>query len=118
MVKILVVDDAAFIRMRCTKLLTQSGYEVVEAATGVQAVEAYKSARPDAVLLDITMPDMDGLTALKEMRKIDPEAKIAMLSALGQQSVVMEALKAGAKDFVVKPYEPERVLGTVQKLLG
>ena len=118
MVKVLVVDDAAFIRMRCTKLLTQNGYEVVEAATGVQAVEEFKSANPDVVLLDITMPDMDGLTALKQIRKIDPEAKIAMLSALGQQSVVMEALKAGAKDFVVKPYEPDRVLGLIQKLLG
>ena len=118
MAKILVVDDAAFIRMRCTKLLIQSGYEVVEAATGVQAVEAYKASRPDVVLLDITMPDMDGLAALKEMRKIDPEARIAMLSAMGQQAVVMEALKAGAKDFVVKPYEPERLLGTIQKLLS
>ena len=118
MAKILVVDDAAFLRMRCKKLLTQSGYEVLEAATGSQAVEAYKANRPDAVLLDITMPDMDGLTALKELRKIDPDARIAMVTAMGQQSVVMEALKSGAKDFVVKPFEPDRVLATVKKLLS
>ena len=118
MPKILVVDDAAFMRMRCKKLLTQSGYEVVEAATGTQAVEAYKDDKPDAVLLDITMPDMDGLTALKEMRKIDPDARIAMVTAMGQQSVVMEALKSGAQDFVVKPFEPDRVLATLKKLLA
>lgn len=117
MVKILVVDDAAFMRMRCKKLLTQSGYEVVEAATGVQAIEAYKDDKPDAVLLDITMPDMDGLTALKEMRKLDPNAKVAMVTAMGQQSVVMEALKYGAQDFVVKPFDPDRVLNTLKKML-
>ncbi|MFQ6027966.1 MAG: response regulator [Dehalococcoidia bacterium] len=118
MAKILVVDDAAFMRMRCSKLLSQKGFDVVEAATGAQAVESYKADQPDMVLLDITMPDMDGLSALKAIKKIDPEAKIAMVSAMGQQAVVMEALKAGAKDFVVKPYEPDRVLATVQKLLG
>ena len=114
---IMVVDDAAFMRMRCKKLLTQSGYDVIEAATGAQAVEAYKENKPDAVLLDITMPDMDGLTALKEMKKLDPDVRVAMVSAMGQQSVVMDALKSGAKDFVVKPFEADRVLATVKKLL-
>lgn len=117
MAKILVVDDAAFMRMRCKKLLSQSGFEVIEAATGAQAVEVYKESRPDAVLLDITMPDMDGLTALKELKKLDPNVKVAMVSAMGQQSVVMEALKSGAKDFLVKPFDPDRVLATVRKML-
>ena len=117
MTTIMVVDDAAFMRMRCKKLLAQSGYDVLEAATGAQAVETYKTNKPDVVLLDITMPDMDGLTALKEMKKLDPNARVAMVSAMGQQSVVMEALKSGAKDFVVKPFEPDRVLATIKKLL-
>ena len=117
MPKILVVDDAAFMRMRCKKLLSQSGFDVVEAATGAQAVEVYKESRPDVVLLDITMPDMDGLTALKELKKLDPNVKVAMVSAMGQQSVVMEALKFGAQDFLVKPFDPDRVLATVRKML-
>ncbi len=117
MAKILVVDDAAFMRMRCKKLLSQSGFDVIEAATGAQAVEVYKEDRPDVVLLDITMPDMDGLTALKELKKFDPDAKVAMVSAMGQQSVVMEALKFGARDFLVKPFDPDRVLATVRKML-
>ena len=118
MPKILVVDDAAFMRMRCKKLLTQSGFDVVEAAIGAQAVEVYKEDHPDVVLLDITMPDMDGLTALKELKKLDPAAKVAMVSAMGQQSVVMEALKFGAQDFLVKPFDPDRVLATVRKNAG
>ncbi len=99
---IMVVDDAAFMRMRCKKLLTQSGYDVLEANTGAQAVEVYKECRPDMVLLDITMPDMDGLAALREIKKIDPNAKVAMVTAMGQQSIVTDALKAGAQDFVIK----------------
>ena len=118
MVKVLVVDDAAFMRMRCKKLLTQSGHEVVEAATGSQAVDMYQSDKPDLVLLDITMPDMDGLTALKEIRKIDPDARVAMVTAMGQQSMVVEALKAGAKDFVIKPFDQDRVLAAISKLLA
>ena len=115
---IMVVDDAAFMRMRCKKLLTQSGYDVVEANTGAQAVEMYRESRPDMVLLDITMPDMDGLAALKEIKKIDPDAKVAMVTAMGQQSIVTDALKAGAQDFVIKPFEPDRVLAAVRKILG
>lgn len=118
MAKIMVVDDAAFMRMKCVKLLTENGYEVIEAETGAQAVEKYQSSKPDCVLLDITMPDMDGLTALKELRKIDPGARVAMVTAMGQQSIVMEALKSGASDFVVKPFDAERVLNAVGKLLG
>lgn len=118
MATLLVVDDAAFMRMRCSKLLTESGYQVVEAENGVQAVKQYQTHRPDAVLLDITMPEMDGLAALREIRKLDPNAKVAMVTAMGQQAIVMEALKAGARDFVLKPFQSERVLATVKKLVG
>ncbi|MCH7712669.1 MAG: response regulator [Chloroflexi bacterium] len=118
MAKIMVVDDAAFMRMRCKKLLIQLGHEVTEAATGSQAVEAYKNNRPDMVLLDITMPDMDGITALKEIREFDPDARIAMVTAMGQQSMVMEALKAGARDFVIKPFDQDRVLAAINKIMA
>lgn len=118
MPKIMVVDDAAFMRMKCAKMLTASGYEVMEAGTGIEAVEKYKTCRPDAVLLDITMPDMDGLNALKRLRQLDPAARVAMVTATGQQSIVLEALKAGAMDFVVKPFEPNRVLAAVKKMVG
>ena len=118
MSKIMVVDDAAFMRMRCAKLLTENGFQVVEAATGAEAVTTYKSDTPDGVLMDITMPDMDGLAALKEIIKHDPNAKVAMVTAMGQQSLVMEALKSGAQDFIVKPFDHERVLGAVAKLLN
>jgi two-component system, chemotaxis family, chemotaxis protein CheY len=105
-------------RMRCSKLLTENGYEVVEAENGLDAIAKYKESKPDAVLLDITMPEMDGLTALKEIRKVDPEAKVAMVTAMGQQSMIMDAIKSGAKDFVVKPFQPDRVLAAVKKLIG
>ena len=118
MPRILVVDDAAFMRMRCKKLLTQSGYDVIEASSGSQAVEMYQSDRPDMVLMDITMPDMDGIAALKEIRAIDPDAKIAMVTAMGQQSMVMEALKSGARDFVIKPFDQDRVLEAVKKMMA
>ncbi len=118
MPRILVVDDAAFMRMRCKKLLTQSGSDVIEVSSGSQAVEMYQSDRPDIVLMDITMPDMDGIAALKEIRAIDPDAKIAMVTAMGQQSMVMEALKSGAKDFVIKPFDQDRVLEAVKKMMA
>lgn len=114
----MVVDDAAFMRMRCTKLLIENGYNVLEAENGVQAVQQYQQHRPDGVLMDITMPEMDGLSALREIRQIDPKAKVAMVTAIGQQSTVMEALKAGARDFVVKPFQSDRVLATAKKLVG
>lgn len=116
MATILVVDDAAFMRMRMSKILTEAGYQVVQAENGLEAVEKYRSEKPDAVLMDITMPEMDGLTALKEIRALDPAARVAMVTALGQQQIVLEAVKSGAKDFLVKPCEGDRVLAAVSKL--
>jgi two-component system chemotaxis response regulator CheY len=118
MAKILVVDDAAFMRVRATKVLEDAGHEVAQAENGLEAVKQYAAWRPDAVLLDITMPEMDGLEALKEIRKIDPNARVAMVTAMGQQAIVMEALRAGAKDFVLKPFQPERVLAALKKILA
>ena len=114
----MVVDDAAFMRLRACKVLQDNGYEVLQAENGADAVRQYAEHRPDAVLMDITMPEMDGLAALKEIRKLDPQARVAMVTAMGQQAIVMEALKAGAKDFVLKPFQPDRVLGALHKLLG
>ena len=99
MTTILIADDAAFMRMRCGKLLTDNGFTVIEAENGRQAVDKYAEHHPDAVLLDITMPELDGIGALKEIMQADPKARIAMVTAVGQQQVVMEALKSGAKDF-------------------
>lgn len=118
MPKILLVDDAAFMRMRSAKLLTEHGYEVAEAENGQEAVTKYQSWGPDLVLMDITMPVMDGITATREIRSLDPGAKVVMVSALGQQTMVIEAIKAGARDFVVKPFEPEKILATVRKFVG
>jgi two-component system, chemotaxis family, chemotaxis protein CheY len=118
MAKILIVDDAEFLRVRISKMLTGDGYEVEEAENGLKAIEKFQSVHPDLVLMDITMPEMDGLTALKQIRGIDPKAKVIMLTALGQESVVLEAIKSGARDFVVKPFERDRVLGAITKLLG
>lgn len=118
MAKVLVVDDAAFMRLRACKVLQDNGHEVVQAENGADAVRQYAEHRPDAVLMDITMPEMDGLEALKQIRKLDPTARVAMVTAMGQQAIVMEALRAGAKDFVLKPFQPDRVLGALQKLLA
>lgn len=118
MAKILVVDDAAFMRMRCCKLLTENGHEVAEAGNGKEAVDKYTEIKPDGVLLDITMPEMDGIATLKKLLEIDSGARVAMVTAMGQQSMVIEALKSGAKDFVVKPFDANRVLAAVGKLIG
>ncbi len=116
--KVLVVDDAAFMRMMIKDILRKGGYEVIgEAEDGSKAVEKFKELRPDLVTMDITMPDMDGITAVKEIRKIDSNAMIIMCSAMGQQAMVIDAIQAGAKDFVVKPFQPERVLEAVRKVL-
>jgi len=99
-----------------SKILTEAGYTVIQAENGRDALEKYQASSPDAVLMDITMPEMDGLTALKEIRTIDPSARVAMVTALGQQQIVLEAVKNGAKDFLVKPCEGDRVLAAVSKL--
>ncbi len=116
--KILVVDDAEFMRLRYRKLLSAEGFEIVEAGNGQEAVHAYEKERPDLVLMDITMPVMDGLEALKQIRALDGGARVVMSSALGQQRVVLSAIKEGAKDFLVKPFKPENVLDTVRKHLA
>lgn len=117
MAKILIVDDAEFLRVRISKMLVSHGHQVLEAENGAVAVSAYAASRPDAVLMDVTMPEMDGLAALKAIRSSDPNARVVMLTALGQESVVLEAIKSGAKDFVVKPFEPARVLAAISKAL-
>jgi two-component system chemotaxis response regulator CheY len=117
MAKILVGDDAEFLRLRISKMLSGEGHNILEAENGLKAVETYKAEKPDIVLMDITMPEMDGLTALKEIRSIDASARVVMLTALGQESVVLEAIKSGARDFVVKPFERERVLSAIGKLI-
>ncbi|RDI47447.1 response regulator [Falsibacillus pallidus] len=117
--RILIVDDAAFMRMMVKDILTKNGFEVVaEAADGSQAVEKYKELKPDLVTMDITMPEMDGITALKEIKKIDGNAKIIMCSAMGQQAMVIDAIQAGAKDFIVKPFQADRVIEAIQKTLA
>ena len=118
MAKVLLVDDAAFMRMRCARLLREEGHDVIEAANGREALEMYQSEKPDAVLMDITMPEMDGLEALKAIKAVDPHAQVAMLTAMGQQAIVIEAIKSGARDFVVKPFERDRVLAAVAKLVA
>ncbi len=117
--RVLVCDDAIFMRTMISDILSGAGYEVVgEAESGVQAIERYKELRPDLVTMDIVMPDMGGIEAVREIIKADPEAKILMCSAMGQQALVVEAIQAGAKDFVVKPFQPSRVLEAVQRVLG
>lgn len=119
MANVLIVDDAAFMRKVLTDALTSGGHAIVgEAANGQEAVEQFQALRPDITTLDITMPEKDGLSALKEILSFDPGAKVIMCSALGQESKVIEAVKAGARDFVVKPFQPDRVLEAVSKALG
>jgi two-component system, chemotaxis family, chemotaxis protein CheY len=116
---VLVCDDAIFMRTMISDILTQAGFEVVgEAESGTQAVERYHALKPDLVTMDIVMPDMGGIEAVRAICKTDPDAKILMCSAMGQQALVVEAIQAGAKDFVVKPFQPSRVLEAVQRVLG
>jgi two-component system, chemotaxis family, chemotaxis protein CheY len=115
---ILIVDDAAFMRMMIKDILSKNGYQVVgEAADGAQAIEKYKECVPDLVTMDITMPEMDGITALKEIKKINPNVKVIMCSAMGQQAMVIDAIQAGARDFIVKPFQADRVLEAIAKTL-
>jgi two-component system chemotaxis response regulator CheY len=117
--RILIVDDAAFMRMMIRDILTKNGYEVCgEANDGAQAIEKFKELHPDLVTMDITMPEMDGIQALKEIKKIDPNAKVIMCSAMGQQAMVIDAIQAGAKDFIVKPFQADRVIEAIKKTLG
>jgi len=117
-VTIMIVDDAAFMRMMMKDILTKNGFSVVgEAENGVDAVEKYMKLQPNLTTMDITMPEMDGLQALKEIRKWDAKARVIMCSAMGQQSVVIEAIQSGAKDFIVKPFQADRVVEAITKAL-
>ncbi|MTV47807.1 response regulator [Heliobacillus mobilis] len=117
--RILIVDDAAFMRMMIKDILTKNGFQVVgEAENGAIAVEKWKEFRPDLTTMDITMPEMDGINAVRAIRGVDPGARIIMCSAMGQQAMVIDAIQAGAKDFIVKPFQPDRVLEAVRKALG
>jgi two-component system chemotaxis response regulator CheY len=119
MARVLVVDDAAFMRKMVSDALTGGGHEIVgEAANGAEAVQQFEALRPDVMTLDITMPEKDGLAALREIIATDPGAKVVMCSALGQESKVLESIKLGAKDFVVKPFQTDRVLSAIEKALG
>ncbi|MFP4015927.1 MAG: response regulator [Halanaerobiales bacterium] len=117
--RVLVVDDAAFMRMMIKNILVDGGFEIVgEAENGRDAIDAFRDLRPDLVTMDITMPEMDGIDAVKEILEIDRNAKIIMCSAMGQQAMVIDAIQAGAKDFVVKPFKPDRVLAAIGKLFN
>ena len=119
MAKILIVDDAAFMRKVIRDTLTKNGFtDLHEAVDGKDAVEKYFELQPDLVLMDITMPNMDGLEALKAIRKADPNASVVMCSAMGQEAMVIEAIKSGAKDFIVKPFKPDRIIKTVSSIVG
>ena len=119
MPSVLIADDAAFMRMMIKNILTDAGYEIVgEAENGAVAVTKYRELKPDLTTMDITMPEMDGLAALKVIRGEDPQARVVMCSAMGQQSMVIESIQAGARDFIVKPFQPERVLEAVHKALA
>ena len=117
-INVLIVDDLTFIKMVLKDLVEKAGFRVVgEASDGEEAVRMFEEKRPDIVLMDITMPKMDGLTALQRILDKDPEAKVIMCSALGQQRLILQAIQLGAKDFIVKPFRPERVIGSIKKIL-
>ena len=119
MPKVLIADDAAFMRMMLKDILGKNGYEIVgEAANGDEAINLYQQLSPDLVTMDITMPICDGIAALKKIMGINPAAKVIMCSAMGQQAMVIEAIQSGAKDFIVKPFQPQRVLESIQKVMG
>lgn len=115
--KVLIVDDAAFMRGNIKQMLSNNGYEVIgEAENGLEGVRKYKELSPDIVTMDITMPEMSGIQAVQEIRKINPRAKIIMVSAMGQQNFVLEAIKSGATGFVVKPFKEEQIMKAISKL--
>ena len=115
---VMVVDDNQFMRQRLSKVLSGNGYQVIEAEDGEQAVKAYSSSRPDVVLMDVVMPQKDGLEALADIRQFDSQAVVIMLTALDQQSVAVKAVQSGAKDFLAKPVAPEQLMETLHKILG
>ena len=116
---ILICDDAAFMRMMIKDILTKNGYNVAgEAENGLKAVEKYNETKPDLVMMDITMPEMVGIQALKKIKETDPSATVIMCSAMGQQAMVIEAIQSGAKDFIVKPFQADRVLEAIKKVVG
>ena len=116
---ILICDDAAFMRMMIKDILTKNGYNIAgEAENGAMAVDKYNETKPDLVLMDITMPEMDGIQALKKIKENDPSASVIMCSAMGQQAMVIESIQSGDRDFIVKPFQADRVLEAVQKVLG
>ena len=116
---ILICDDAAFMRMMIKDILTKDGYQVVgEAANGAEGVEKYSQLKPDLVMMDITMPEMNGIEALKKIKEGDASANVIMCSAMGQQAMVIESIQSGAKDFIVKPFQADRVLEAVKKAVG
>lgn len=118
MARILVVDDAAFMRMMVRNIFENAGHTVVgEGVNGADGIEKYKELMPDLVTMDITMPEMDGITAVREIKRLDPNAKVIMCSAMGQQSMVIDAIQSGAKDFLVKPFQKEKVIETAEKYL-
>ena len=117
MTRVLIVDDASFMRMMIKDILQKNGFDVVgEAANGIEAVNLYKKEKPHVVTMDITMPDMDGIEAVKEIKSFDPAAKVIMCSAMGQQSMVMDAIKSGARDFIVKPFQADRVIEDLKEI--
>ena len=117
--RVLITDDALFMRVTLKNILINNGYEIAgEAKTGKESIELYLQTRPDLVTIDITMPEMDGITAVREIRKRDPAAKIIMCSAMGQKNMVLEAVSAGARDFIVKPFQADKVLDAIRKQIG
>ena len=116
---ILIVDDAAFMRMMIKDVLSKNGFVIAgEAENGAKAIEKFKELNPELVIMDITMPEVDGIQAVKEIKKINGAAKVIMCSAMGQQAMVIEAIQAGAKDFIVKPFQAERIIEAVKKVIG
>src|SRR2546429_696171 len=118
MAKVLVVDDAGFIRRWCRTALAEAGYDVVEATNGQEGIRMYKDARPDVVLLDVTMPVLDGIAALQKIRENDPNARVIMLTSEGRMNTVVQARRLGARDFIVKPCESSRLLASIERVLS
>ncbi len=117
--RVLITDDALFMRVTLKNILEKGGYEVAgEASNGRESVEMYQQVKPDLVTMDITMPELDGISAVREIKKSDPNANIIMCTAMGQKQMVLEAVAAGAKDFIVKPFQPDKVIEALQKIIG